>query len=165
MNTKYYEKNYIPLVNWLTEVAEEKIIEHRLLKKKFKSHDEFIIFTIIWLRTYKNIPKFIQDSNAVDSIDNLIKEFYDCSTKKQLGITINAVSRESKIPRTTTKRLIEGLIKKKYITKDHSRLLSPTSMIRNLMKDYRKYNFTSQKKLSTLLNNLNLENFYDKNNF
>ena len=136
-----------------------------MLKKKFKSHDEFIIFTIIWLRTYKNIPKFIQDSNAVDSIDNLIKEFYDCSPKKKLGITINAVSRESKIPRTTTKRLIEGLIKKKYITKDHSRLLSPTSMIRNLMKDYRKYNFTSQKKLSTLLNNLNLENFYDKNNF
>ena len=62
MNTKYYEKNYIPLVNWLTEVAEEKIIEHRLLKKKFKSHDEFIIFTIIWLkhiRIYLNSFKIV----------------------------------------------------------------------------------------------------------
>ena len=31
-------KKNIPFMSWLIEVAEEKIIEHRLLKKEFNSH-------------------------------------------------------------------------------------------------------------------------------
>ena len=31
-------------MSWLIEIAEEKIIEHRLLKKVFNSHESILLF-------------------------------------------------------------------------------------------------------------------------
>ena len=164
------QKN-IPLMSWIIEIAEEKIIEHRLLKKEFKSHEEFIVFTIIWMRVFKTIVKKLKKDSLSFKyegknilVDKYIKEFYLNQTDKYLGMTINAVTRESEIPRSTVKRIIENLIKKQLVTKNIKNLIIPTFRVRDLMKSYRQYIFKSNKKNYSLFETLGLKNIYDENN-
>jgi hypothetical protein len=164
------QKN-IPFMAWLIEVAEEKIIEHRLLKKKSKSHEEFIIFTIIWMRVFKTmIKKLKEDSLSVKCInkstliDQYIENFYLNQEDEYLGMTINAITRESEIPRSTVKRIIENLIEKELVTKNKKNLIIPTFKVREVMKDYRQYIFKSHKKNYSLFESLNLKNLYDEDN-
>ena len=114
-------KKNISFMNWLIEIAEEKIIEHRLLKNNFNSHEEFIIFTIIWMRVYKDLVKKMKNLNLQNqikisnsSIEQYIKDYYTNQNDGYLGMTINGVARESNVPRTTVKRIIEILIKKNW---------------------------------------------------
>jgi TPP-dependent 2-oxoacid decarboxylase len=162
MNIK--AKEYIPFMQWIIEVAEEKISEHTILKKEFKSHEEFIVFTIIWMRVYKDIIKKIKIDNSNESIDTLIKNFYKEQKNAYLGITINAITRESLIPRSTVKRIVENLILEKLVSKNVNRLIIPNYQVRDKMKKYRQYIFKSNKKLSNLFLNLNLEDKYDEEN-
>ena len=155
-------KEYVPFVEWIIEVAEEKIIEHRLLQKKFKSHEEFIIFTIIWMRVYKSIHNSIKNDQINLGIDTFIKNFYNNQKNQYLGMTINAITRESKIPRSTVKRIIENLINKKLVARNNNRLIIPTANVRDYMKNYRQFIFRSNKKLNKLFNNLDLENFNEE---
>ena len=163
--------NNISLMEWLIEIAEEKIIEHRLLKKEFNSHEEFIVFTIIWMRVFKtmfkklkkdSISNFRMQKNII--IDDYIKDFYINQQDEYLGMTINAITRESEIPRSTAKRIIENLIKKKLVTKNTKNLIIPTYRVRDVMRDYRKYIFKSNKKNYLLFEYLNLKNIYNEKN-
>ena len=152
MNPK--SKDYLPFINWIIEVAEEKIIEHRILRGKFNSHEEFIIFTIVWLRVYKNIANELslnkKNENFPESLDKYIKKFYKNQKNRYLGMTINAISRESLIPRSTVKRIIEKLIKKELLERNTNRLIIPTSKVRDIMKNYRKYIFKSHKRIFSI---------------
>ena len=168
MNVKI--KKYIPFMDWIIEVAEEKIIEHRLVKKEFKSNEEFIIFTIVWLRVYKSLFQKIKNNkvstnnkNSEESYDRFIKNFYKNQKNQYLGITINAISRESNVPRSTVKRIVENLIKKNLLKRNINRLIIPTPMVRDVMRDYRKYIFRSNKKIFEIYNKLNIENLYEEN--
>lgn len=160
-------ENYMPFMQWTVEVAEEKILEHKLLKEKFSSHDEFIIFTIIWLRVYKFLYLEIKNLKPTDKInsklsaDEYIKSFYSHQNNKFLGITINAISRESEIPRSTVKRIVEKLIKKKLVIRNINYLIIPTSKVRDEMANYRKYIFDSGRRLNKIFFELNLEEKYN----
>ena len=167
-NSQPYLQNNIPLMDWLIEIAEEKIIEHRLLKKEFNSHEEFIIFTIIWMRVFKTMVKKLKTDSLNYKykeddifIDNYIKDFYLNQNDKYLGMTINGVTRESEIPRSTVKRIIETLIDKKLVTKNTKNLIIPTYRVRDLMRSYRQYIFKSNKKNYLLFETLNLKNLFD----
>ena len=158
------DKNkYIPFMGWIIEIAEEKINEHRLLKENFNSQEEFIIFTIIWLRVYKGLYQVLKkESNnrphkTKKVLDEVITNFYINQKDKYLGITINAITRESLIPRTTVKRIIEKLIEKSLVKRNNNRLIIPTSKVRKLMENYRKFIFISNKKNYQLFNKLELE--------
>ena len=162
------QKN-IPFMKWLIEVAEEKIIEHRLLKEQFNSHEEFIIFTIIWMRVFKTIVKKLKEDSLNNCkikkhilVDEYIKKFYQNQNDEYLGMTINAITRESKIPRSTAKRIIENLIKKKLVTKNIKNLIIPTVRVRDAMKEYRKYIYKSNKKIYSLFESLDLNNLYNE---
>ena len=144
-------------MEWILEVAEEKIIEYRLLKKKFESHEEFIIFTIIWMRVYKNLYKTLKNKNLTSSIDKFIKDFYDNQNNKYLGMTINAITRESEIPRSTVKRNVENLINRKLVSRNINRLIIPTNKVRDLMLVYRQYIFKSNTRLNDLFQKLNIK--------
>ena len=164
-------KENIPFMTWLIEIAEEKIVEHRLLKKEFNSHEEFIIFTIIWIRVYKSIfNKIKEDSVSSKKIkkiilfDEYIKDFYLNQEDAYLGMTINAVSRESEIPRSTVKRIIENLIKKKLVKKNELNLIIPTFRVRDIMRIYRQYIYKSNKRVYSIFESLNLKNLYDEDN-
>ena len=160
-------ENYMPFMQWTVEVAEEKILEHKLLKEKFSSHDEFIIFTIIWLRVYKFLYLEIKNLKPTDKInsklsaDEYIKSFYSHQNNKFLGITINAISRESEIPRSTVKRYVEKLILKNLVKRNLNNLIIPTPKVRDFMGNYRKYIFNSNKKIYKIYKDLDLENKYD----
>ena len=164
---------YIPFMSWLIEVAEEKIIEHRELKKEFNSHEEFIIFTIVWMRVYKhlfqNLKKESQEDTCQENcktIDHVIKDFYKNQNNVHLGITINAITRESLIPRSTVKRIIERLISKKLVKRNLNQLIIPTSKVRDTMQNYRQFIFRSNKKISNIFNEFDLKNKYeDDDNF
>ena len=161
-------KSEIPFMTWLIEVAEEKIIEHRLLKKEFNSHEEFIIFTIIWMRVYKSMLRILKEDVITDksnqkniSIDSYIKNFYQNQNDEYLGMTINAITRESEIPRSTVKRIIENLSKKKLVTKNKKNLIIPTFKVRDKMKNYRQYIYESNKKIFSIFDALNLKDLND----
>ena len=159
-------KKNLPFMNWLIEVAEEKIIEHKLLKKIFDSNEEFIIFTIIWLRVYKDLYLKIKDLdlNCINTLtyDQYIKEYYSNQKNKYLGMTINGVTRECEIPRSTVKRTIEKLIKKGMLNRNKNILIIPTNNVRDIMKAYRQYIFQSNKRIYSLFENLNLKNQNNK---
>ena len=157
-------KKNISFMNWLIEIAEEKIIEHRLLKNNFNSHEEFIIFTIIWMRVYKDLVKKIKNLNlhkqikiSNSSIEQYIKDYYTNQKDGYLGMTINGVTRESNVPRTTVKRIIEILIKKNLVQRNKNRLIIPRNQVRDLMKNYRQYIFQSNRRLYSLFDDLNLK--------
>ena len=154
--------DYLPFAEWILEVAEEKIIEYRLLKKKFESHEEFIIFTIIWMRVYKNLFNSLKKQKSDIAIDKYIKDFYNNQKNKYLGMTINAITRESEIPRSTVKRIVEKLISKNLVSRNVNRLIIPKKEVRDYMKNYRQYIFQSQKKLYNIFNKLELNKIYDK---
>ena len=164
------QKN-IPFMEWLIEIAEEKIIEHRLLKKEFNSHEEFIVFTIIWIRVFKTMFKKLEKESIKNSFkqtntitDTYIKNFYTNQQDEYLGMTINAITRESEIPRSTAKRIIENLIKKKLVTKNSKTLIIPTYRVRDAMEFYREYINTSHKRTYSIFETRNLMHIYDEKN-
>ena len=170
LNTQSNLKKNLPFMELIIEVAEEKIIEHRLLKKEFNSHEEFIVFTIIWIRVFKTIfNKLKEDSlcnteiEDIITVDEYIKEFYLNQKNEYLGMTINAVTREGEIPRSTVKRIIENLIEKKLVKKNSKNLVIPTSQVRDAMKFYRQYIYKSNKRIYSIFENLNLKDLYDEN--
>ena len=158
-------KKNIPFMFWLIEIAEEKIIEHRLLKKEFKSHEEFIIFTIIWLRVFKTLVKKLKKESTKDKdiyediiIDEVIKKFYLNQSDEYLGMTINAITRESEVPRSTVKRVVESLTKKQLVKKNAKNLIIPTIKVRDAMKGYRQYIYETHKRTNSIFESLNLKN-------
>jgi predicted transcriptional regulator len=149
-------------MQWLIEVAEEKILEHRLLKKNFNSHEEFIIFTIIWMRVYKTIYQKLTKNYSSVNLDKFIKNFYNNQEDQYLGITINAITRESEIPRSTVKRTVEKLIVKEMVSRNSRNLIIPTVKVRDIMESYRQFNFKSHKKLNKIFNDLKINERYDE---
>ena len=151
-------------MSWLIEVAEEKIIEHKLLKKTFTSNEEFIIFTIIWIRVYKDLYLKIKeldiDCSNFTTYDQFIKEYYNNQKNRYLGMTINGVTRECEIPRSTVKRIIEKLIKKNMLKKNENLLIIPTNKVRDIMKDYRQYVFKSNNRTYSMFKDLDLANIH-----
>ena len=155
---------------WMIEIAEEKIIEHRLLKNEFSSHEEFITFTIIWMRVFKTMFKKLKEDAITNKfkkenilVDKYIKDYYLNQKDEYLGMTINAITRESEIPRSTVKRIIENLIKKRLVTKNIKNLIIPTFRVRDVMRSYRQYIFKSNKKNYSFFETLNLKELYDEN--
>ena len=151
-------------MKWIVQVAEQKIIEHRLLKKYFNNHEEFIIFTIAWIRIYRSLILSLKNNKTNISKENFIKNFYNNQNNQYLGMTINGITRESKIPRSTVKRIIEKLIAKKLLIRNNSRLIIPSMKVREYMSDYRKFIYTSNKKLLKLFDELDLDKFDENEN-
>jgi DNA-binding MarR family transcriptional regulator len=156
-------KKFLPFIEWIIEVAENKIIEHRLLKINFNSQEEFIVFTIVWLRVYKKLFQKINNLNSNIPIDQFIKKFYNNQEDKYLGMTINAITRESNSPRTTVKRIVDKLIEKGLVSRSNNKLIIPTEKVRDLMRDYRRFTFKSHKDLFNLFNKLELNKKYNEN--
>ena len=157
-------------MSWLIEIDEEKIMEHKLLKKKFNSHEEFIIFFFFWIRVFKTILKNIKKDSISNNnikknilVDEYFKDFYLNQKDEYLGMTINAITRESEIPRSTAKRIIENLIKKKLVKKNSKNLIIPTHEVRDAMKYYREYIYKSQKRTYSIFETLKLMSLYDEN--
>ena len=91
------------------------------------------------MRVYKSIIHKIQYNETELNIDEIMKNFYINQSNQYVGMTINAVARESEIPRTTVKRIIENLINNKLLQRNNKNYIIPTDKVREYMTNYRQY--------------------------
>ena len=113
---------------------------------------------------YKTLKKESININFINKnilVDKYIKDFYQKQEDEYLGMTINAITRESEIPRSTCKRIIENLINKKLVNRNKKNLIIPTYKVRDIMKNYREYIFASNKKNYLLFDSLNLKDIFN----
>ena len=79
---------------------------------------------------YKNLLVAIQFNNQIEDIDSFISEYWDSlKSKKNTGVSIHGISRDTEIPRTTVKRLTGHLKSKNLVTKNSEGYMIPTSQV------------------------------------
>lgn len=163
--------------DWIMEVGEERLVEQKFLKENFYSREDYIVFLFILMRFSKKLTSEIKDvvNNKSDNelikkafpnpnikgqeLDEFIIEYYEnIKNMKHYGTTRRAISLQTNIPRTSVARIIGRLRKSKLVTvtkKDN--LIVPTALARKKFTDYRKYLFTSFKRLNKMFNDAHLE--------
>ena len=114
------------------------------------------------MRVYKTIYQKLTKNYSSVNLDKFIKNFYNNQEDQYLGITINAITRESEIPRSTVKRTVEKLIVKEMVSRNSKNLIIPTVKVRDIMESYRQFNFKSHKKLNKIFNDLKINERYDE---
>ena len=163
--------------DWIMEVGEERLIEQKFLKENFYSREDYTVFLFILLRFSKKLTSEIRDRTANksdnklikstfpnpnikgDELDEFIMQYYEeVKNLKHYGTTRRAISQQTNIPRTSVKRILDRLMKKKLVTvTNNDNLIVPTALARKKFSDYRKYIFTSFKRLNKIFNDSHLE--------
>jgi hypothetical protein len=169
--------NYKLYYDWILEVGEERLVEHKFLRENFYSREDYIVFLFILMRFSKKLTSEIKDvvnnksdnelikkafpkSNITgDELNKFILQYYEnVKNMKHYGVTRRSISLQTNIPRTSVARIIGRLRKSKLVTvtkKDN--LIVPTALARKKFTDYRKYIFTSFKRLNKKFNDAHLE--------
>ena len=163
--------------DWIMEVGEERLVEQKFLKENFYSREDYTVFLFILLRFSKKLSSEIRDSTANksdnkfikstfsnpnitgDELDEFIMQYYEkVKNLKHYGTTRRAISQQTNIPRTSVKRILDRLMKRKLVraTKNDN-LIVPTALARKKFSDYRKYLFASFKRLNKIFNDSHLE--------
>ena len=110
------------------------------IKELFSSVEEFMILHCISSHNTKDLISEIKASEPIVDVDLYIKNYWDSLiNKKNSGVSIHGISRDTEIPRTTVKRWTDSLIKKKLIDKNLEGYLVPTGLIREYCKDLREF--------------------------
>ena len=163
--------------DWIIEVAEERLVEQKFLKENFYSREDYTVFLFVLLRFSKKLTSEIRNSTVNksdnefikstfpnanitgDELDEFIMQYYEkVKNLKHYGTTRRAISQQTNIPRTSVKRILDRLIKKKLVTvTNNDNLIVPTSFARKKFTDYRKYLFASFKRLNKIFNDSHLE--------
>ena len=163
--------------DWIIEVAEERLVEQKFLKENFYSREDYMVFLFVLLRFSKKLTSEIRDSTANrsvnkfikstfpkpnikgDELDEFIMQYYEkVKNLKHYGVTRRTISKQTNIPRTSVKRILDRLMKRKLVTvTNNDNLIVPTALARKKFSDYRKYLFTSFKRLNKIFNDSHLE--------
>jgi hypothetical protein len=169
--------NYKLYYDWILEVGEERLVEHKFLRENFYSREDYIVFLFILMRFSRKLSSEVKDvvnnksdnelikkafpkSNITgDELNKFILQYYEnVKNMKHYGVTRRSISLQTNIPRTSVARIIGRLRKSKLVTvtkKDN--LIVPTALARKKFTDYRKYIFTSFKRLNKMFNDAHLE--------
>lgn len=108
------------------------------IKELFSSVEEFMVLHCIASHNSKDLILEIKSSGLIVDADLYIKNYWDSLiNKKNSGVSIHGISRDTEIPRTTVKRWTNSLIKKGLIIKNLDGYLVPTGLIREYCKDLR----------------------------
>ena len=108
------------------------------IKKLFSSVEEFMILHCISSHNFKDLISEIKASEPIVDVDLYIKNYWDSLiNKKNSGVSIHGISRDTEIPRTTVKRWTNSLIQRGLIVKNLDGYLVPTGLIREYCKDLR----------------------------
>ena len=163
--------------DWIIEVAEERLVEQKFLKENFYSREDYMVFLFVLLRFSKKLTSEIRDSTANrsdnkfikstfpkpnikgDELDEFIMQYYEkVKNLKHYGTTRRTISKQTNIPRTSVKRILDRLMKRKLVTvTNNDNLIVPTALARKKFSDYRKYIFISFKRLNKIFNDSHLE--------
>ena len=108
------------------------------IKELFSSVEEFMILHCISSHNTKDLISEIKASEPIVDVDLYIKNYWDSLiNKKNSGVSIHGISRDTEIPRTTVKRWTNSLIQRGLIVKNSDGYLVPTGLIREYCKDLR----------------------------
>ncbi len=108
------------------------------IKELFSSVEEFMILHCISSHNTKDLISEIKASEPIVDVDLYIKNYWDSLiNKKNSGVSIHGISRDTEIPRTTVKRWTNSLIQRGLIVKNSDGYLVPTGLIRAYCKDLR----------------------------
>jgi len=108
------------------------------IKELFSSVEEYMVLHCIASHNSKDLILEIKSSGLIVDADLYIKNYWDSLiNKKNSGVSIHGISRDTEIPRTTVKRWTNSLIKKGLIIKNLDGYLVPTGLIREYCKDLR----------------------------
>lgn len=108
------------------------------IKELFSSVEEFMILHCISSHNTKDLISEIKASEPIADVDLYIKNYWDSLiNKKNSGVSIHGISRDTEIPRTTVKRWTNSLIQRGLIVKNSDGYLVPTGLIREYCKDLR----------------------------
>lgn len=108
------------------------------IKELFSSVEEFMVLHCIASHNSKDLILEIKSSGLIVNADLYIKNYWDSLiNKKNSGVSIHGISRDTEIPRTTVKRWTNSLIQRGLIIKNLDGYLVPTGLIREYCKDLR----------------------------
>ena len=108
------------------------------IKELFSSVEEYMVLHCIASHNSKDLILEIKSSGLVVDADLYIKNYWDSLiNKKNSGVSIHGISRDTEIPRTTVKRWTNSLIQRGLIIKNLDGYLVPTGLIREYCKDLR----------------------------
>ncbi|MEJ6587026.1 MAG: hypothetical protein ACKVGX_06140 [Alphaproteobacteria bacterium] len=108
------------------------------IKELFSSVEEYMVLHCIASHNSKDLILEIKSSGLIVNADLYIKNYWDSLiNKKNSGVSIHGISRDTEIPRTTVKRWTNSLIQRGLIIKNLDGYLVPTGLIREYCKDLR----------------------------
>ena len=106
------------------------------IKELFSSVEEYMVLHCIASHNSKDLILEIKSSGLIVDADLYIKNYWDSLiNKKNSGVSIHGISRDTEIPRTTVKRWTNSLIQRGLIIKNLDGYLVPTGLIREYCKD------------------------------
>ena len=108
------------------------------IKELFSSVEEYMVLHCIASHNSKDLILEIKSSGLIVDADLYIKNYWDSLiNKKNSGVSIHGISRDTEIPRSTVKRWTNSLIQRGLIIKNLDGYLVPTGLIREYCKDLR----------------------------
>ncbi len=129
------------------------------IKERFSSLEEYMVLDCIASHNISNLVEAIKSHNSSSGIDLFIEQFWNnLKLKKNSGVSIHGISRDTNIPRTTVKRMSDNLIKKKLIIKNIDGYLVPTGLIHIYCKELRNIISKNQIEFVNFYNSLNVNN-------
>ncbi len=108
------------------------------IKELFSSVEEFMVLHCISSHNTKDLISKIKAAETIIDNDLFIQNYLNgLIDKKNSGVSIHGISRDTEIPRTTVKRWTNSLIQRGLIVKNSDGYLVPTSLIREYNKSLR----------------------------
>ena len=112
--------------------------QFKRIRKLFSSIEEYMVLHCITSHNIKDLIAEIKINNPLNDTDLYISNYWDSlKNKKNSGVSIHGISRDTEIPRTTVKRWTNSLIQRGLIVKNSDGYLVPTGLIREYCKDLR----------------------------
>ena len=112
--------------------------QFKKIRELFSSIEEYMVLHCITAHNIKDLILELKKNNSLNNTDFYITEYLDSlKNKKNSGVSIHGISRDTEIPRTTVKRWTNSLIEKKLIDKNLEGYLVPTGLIRSYCREIR----------------------------
>jgi DNA-binding transcriptional regulator LsrR (DeoR family) len=150
MDERVFIKTYL-------SIAEDLIIWYKNIKEVHGNLDNFLVLLSVANFHKKEITEGVEGSPDINN-QELTSESIIARIPKEKGVSINGIVRETGIPRTTVKRIIDQYLEKEVFKKTPKGLITIGINYRSNNKNRRiaSYHFFQQVAKKTIAQNLKL---------
>jgi hypothetical protein len=138
-------------------LAEDLIIWYKNIKEVYGNLDNFLVLLSVANFHKKEITEGVEGSPNIDD-QELTSKSIVARIPKEKGVSINGIVRETGIPRTTVKRIIDQYVEKEVFKKNPKGLITIGANYRSNNKNRRiaSYHFFQQVVKKTKAHNLKI---------